>query len=244
MGTTATIQATGESAKGTSYEVRYNGEVINTRNSHRAYRAAVVIVKRDGSAGVFAYAGSHQLAEARLNEARKGWAAEAEAFLIATWTEAAAKPAPAKKATGKAPARAAEKREMAESATKAREAAPKATPAAKRPEMTDAARAAKTADVASRPTGHAAERGVGRGNAANRAKPRTSATKNPGQAIAAALEGHKGETLTTPQIVELVLASGADLRYGQISGSLTGTLLKKGVVEQTGTRALFRVAAN
>lgn len=84
---TATITATGTSAKGTHYVVTLDGEVVGTRTSPRTYRSAVVVVSAKKGARVYAYAGTEQLAQARISEVRKGY--PTEPVIIARWAEPA-----------------------------------------------------------------------------------------------------------------------------------------------------------
>ena len=82
---TATITATGTSAKGTHYVVTLDGEVVGTRTSPRVYRSAVVVVNAKKGPGVYAYAGTEQLAQNRMGEVRKGY--PTEPVIIARWAE-------------------------------------------------------------------------------------------------------------------------------------------------------------
>ena len=82
---TATITANCTSAKGTHYVVTLDGEVVGTRTSPRVYRSAVVVVNAKKGPGVYAYAGTEQLAQNRMGEVRKGY--PTEPVIIARWAE-------------------------------------------------------------------------------------------------------------------------------------------------------------
>lgn len=115
---TATITATGTSAKGTHYVVTLDGEVVGRRTSPRVYRSAVVVVNAKKGPGVYAYAGTEQLAQNRMGEVRKGY--PTEPVIIARWAEPATdaepsteaapapEPKPTKAAKAKKPAPAAD----------------------------------------------------------------------------------------------------------------------------------------